>query len=182
MLDMIRAAGVAALLATAPALASAATLNPANNIVDGGTYDIFADSYFYGAQFALNEAASTITFTFTNNSSTAAALVLTGVSVLQATAQFTGGVAFDFDHTPGAELVVGPGQTTATNFQTTLAANSMTTFTVNYGTVKDTGPKGGSTGIQFAIEASAVPVPAAGLMLLGGLGGLAALRRRRKAA
>lgn len=41
--------------------------------------------------------------------------------------------------------------------------------------------RGFADGALAAIQVAAVPVPAAGLMLLGGLGGLAALRRRRKA-
>ncbi|WP_227257985.1 VPLPA-CTERM sorting domain-containing protein [Kangsaoukella pontilimi] len=45
--------------------------------------------------------------------------------------------------------------------------------------------KGGTRNIGWGIDnihASPVPLPAAGLLLLGGLGGLAAMKRRRKAA
>ncbi len=51
------------------------------------------------------------------------------------------------------------------------------TFTVQR--TNDT--RGFADGALAAIEVAAVPVPAAGLLMLGGLGGLLALRRRRKA-
>ena len=40
----------------------------------------------------------------------------------------------------------------------------------------------GSNAFEYVIQTAAVPVPAAGLLLVGALGGLAGLRRRRKAA
>lgn len=40
---------------------------------------------------------------------------------------------------------------------------------------------GFADGALAAVEIAAIPVPAAGLLMLGGLGGLVALRRRRKA-
>jgi hypothetical protein len=51
-------------------------------------------------------------------------------------------------------------------------------FGVRFQSVAENGGFGGST----SFEGSAIPLPAAGWMLLAGIGGLAAMRRRKKAA
>lgn len=71
---------------------------------------------------------------------------------------------------------LGPGNAAA-NFAKTLLDNLNGAKTQSYQLTFFT-----SAGNQDVVTVSEVPVPAAGLMLLAGLGGLAALRRKRKAA
>lgn len=161
-------------VALLPGVASATTV-----VVDGGSYDIFADDYRFNDVFLVGDAADVLTFTFVNYSTTAAALTVFGATVQQLTAAFTDGVDISFGT---FSTFIAQGVTDG--FETTilLAANSSTDLVLDFGAVVEKGAEGGSADIDFALEAAAVPVPAAGLMLLGALGGLGVLRRRKSRA
>ena len=58
--------------------------------------------------------------------------------------------------------------------QFTLEAGGFATFDIAYGA-----PFGDGATIDFDVFATPVPLPAAGWLLLGGLGGLYAMRRRK---
>ncbi len=58
-----------------------------------------------------------------------------------------------------------------------LAGNDTTFFTYDFGKVY--GEEGNYPDIDFRVSATVVPIPAAGFLLIGALGGLAAVRRRK---
>jgi len=164
----------AAAVALAPLAASAATIN------SGDTVDILAeDVYEYDTDFMVNAAGDTLTFTFENNGAADAVLTFFGITVEQSAAAFSDGVDVMFGPytTSFDEGVTGGDSTT---FQ--IAAMSSATLTITFGDVVDVGPTGGNANIDFSVAAAVVPLPAAGLLLLTALGGVAAMRRRKTAA
>jgi len=118
--------------------------------------------------------------------------------VLQATKDFSSVPVFstvslfDIDFTaPGAIWSVGGFTFTATSF-TNIVNGLFQGFTA-IGTISGNGfddtngvldfsTQGSQAIVSFSTTTTAVPVPAAGLMRLTGLGGIVALRRRKKAA
>jgi len=99
----------------------------------------------------------------------------TAAGALQLIIQFAGNTLMvdtaTFDGSPIA-LGGAPGGM-AGSFSADLSGGATPTFFLQY-----SGASGGET---INIGIAAVPVPAAGFLLLGGLGGLAALKRRKKA-
>jgi hypothetical protein len=173
----LRRLTLAGLLAAAPLAATAATVE----LNDGDSVDLLSDSYFFDGQFGIGDAGDTLTFTFTNNSTSSAALTLFGGTVQQTSAAFTGGVDLDFGTLVNLDL--DQGEDLSFEYDNlVVGAGSSVTLTITFGNVIDTGRReGGVADIDFSVEAALVPVPAAGLLLLTALGGLAVSRRRKAA-
>ncbi|WP_176559560.1 VPLPA-CTERM sorting domain-containing protein [Rubellimicrobium roseum] len=176
MFDTLKVAAFAAAMALVPAVASATT-----TLAPGGSYDLLADDFFFDGQFNIGDAGNTYTIAFTNSSDKFAAISILGATVQQLSAAFTDGVTFTF----GSLDPVKIAQDVSSGFETslTVAAGETVNLSVQFGQVVDTGVrKGGVADIDFAVEAAVVPVPAAGLLLLTAMGGLAAMRRRKTVA
>ena len=127
------------------------------------------------------EAGDTLTFSFENTSTSTAAVTFFGWSVQQNLAAFTDGVQLSFDSYMDS---VGEGVSGGDNTNFLVAAGDTATLTITYGAVYDltTDDDGSFANIDFTVRAAVVPIPAAGLLLLTALGGVAVMRRRKTAA
>ena len=172
---MAAAIGISALL---PIGAGASTLNPLNTLVNGGSYDMVGANFF-GETFKTVDVAGTRSFTFNNFNLTSQNLSLTVATVSALSEKFTGGLTFKWLGS-GLSLVVGEA---LTNFSGTLdnliAAGGSDTLVVAFGDPAIRRNSGGLANFTVSLDASPVPLPAGGLLLLGALGGLTALRRRK---
>lgn len=154
----------------------AATLNPLNNIVDGGSYDVQAGPYAFGVFFDDADDATSFSFNFFNASATTTTVGVTFGTLLQAFSEFSGGVIAAWGN--GQTFIGSAGETTTFQIDTVLPPGAMDTLTLAFGDPQ--GP--GIPGLQMNVASvAAVPLPAGGLLLLGALGGIAALRRRKTA-
>ena len=179
MFDLLKKTAVAAAVSVAllPAAASAVTVDSSSTIFDSGpSLDILGGPYFFGATFTNVDGAGMFTFDFFNSSATQTTVGVTIGTVLQSTAAFTGGLTAAW--LAGGSVTIPEGVTDSFQISTLLGAGATDTLKINYGAVV-----GGSAGrADLDLTVAAVPLPAGGLLLLGALGGLAALRRRKQAA
>lgn len=162
----------------------AVTFNTTNDIVDGGSYDIFGGPYAFGVFFDAADPPTVFSFDFFNSSATDATVGITIGTLLQAFSRFTGGVTVAW--TAGGSVflpaaVGGPANPSRnqgfTVFTNLAAGGGSDTLTLTFGNSQGVG----RPGLQMNVSAL-IPLPAGGLLLLGALGGLAALRRRKMAA
>lgn len=176
MFDLLKKTAVAAAVSIAmlPAAASAVTLDATNNITNTGSFDIFGGPYFFGASFSGTDTSGMFSFDFFNSSATDKTVGVTVGTVLQSTAKFIGGVTAEWLN--GNSIFIPEGKTQVFEITTLLAAGSSDTLKITFGD-----PSGGGRA-DIDLTVAAVPLPAGGLLLLGALGGLAALRRRKQAA
>ena len=173
-----------AVAASLPLLAGASTLNPSNDIVDGGSYDMFGP-HFFAEAFRVADEGGTREFTFTNSDATNQNLILTTATVNALSTMFTGGVTFEWVQSGLSLFVPQSSKAFAGELDNTIGAGSFDTLRVSFG---DPEPRpnastGGKAHFSLAFDSApaTVPLPAGGLLLLGALGGIAALRRRRSA-
>lgn len=173
------ALAVGAALALSPMKANAVTIL---NISDaGGVFDLLADNYQFQDVFLDGTPANTLSFTFENTSAVDARVVLSSATINQISGSvFTGGASVGWvgagNVTTAAEGVTSSGQ-----LSFILAAGASDTLNLSFGNVL-VGTNNPNPDVDFFVTSTPVPIPAAGLMLLTALGGMAVMRRRRKAA
>ena len=133
----------------------------------------------FGASFDSGDAgvAGALCFDVNNNSGSDIEIDLAVVTVNQGGIfwGFTGGVELDGTHVSHT-WAEGVGSTEFFTF--IIAQGSSAVFDFEYGAVYGTLDAWGD--IDFTLIGSAIPLPMSSLLLLGGLGGFAALKRRKK--
>lgn len=164
---------VAAALALSPAGASAISLDPANNISNGGSYNVLSGPFFWDATFSGGDGAGSVSFTFGNPASAAQTVGVTQGTVLQFSGQFNG-VTVSWGN--GTSQTVAPGVNAIINVSSILASGASDVLTVSWGAVT-----GSRANIDLDIQA--VPLPATLAMLLTALlAGVGLKARSRKSA
>jgi hypothetical protein len=186
--------GITAALATAAALpASAVTFggsgwtpeysSPSCSVTgsfadDWANIDVL-DGAAFNATFADGDAGGNLCFSFINTSSTAAVVTLAVATVNQFGDLwgFLGGVQLVSEQA-GSLWTVAEGVFDTEFFTFNIAANDILYFDWTYGEAYASS-EFSLPQINFTVSASPVPLPAGGLLLIGALGGLAVLRRRK---
>lgn len=159
----------AVLLVAAPVAGQAATLNPGNNIVNGGTYDIANGPFQFGLITSAIEGAKSYSFTFSAASQTTVGAA--AVTAIQLGGSFKN-LVVSWANGQSVNVPTGSG-VFAQIISTVIAGGGSDVLSISWTSAKN-------ASLQVAVQA--VPVPAAGFLLLGGLGALGLVARRRKAA
>ena len=161
----------------APVAAQAFTVSASSNIANGGSYSIAGDPFFWGATFAEHDGAGSVSFTFGNAFDADAVLGVTQGTVLQFTGSFNGLTASWGNGE--AQSILGSTSQALFSVSTLLDSGSSDVLTISWGDVT-----GAFAAINLAIASveapTPVPLPAGGLLLLSGLAGIGAMRRRAK--
>jgi hypothetical protein len=185
---MLNKTSLAAALSVAMALpfaAGASTLNLSNTIVDGGSYDMVG-AWFFAEAFQREDDAGSREFTFMNLSTISQNIMLTSTTVNTLSAMFQGGITFEWLQS-GLTQFVSQGTTSFSGIlDNTIGANGSDTLRVTFGDPRrrDNGSVNDTAHFSVAFDSSvaAVPLPAGGVLLISAIAGIAAMRRRRKAA
>ncbi len=173
----IKTLAAAALVAIAPAAASAFSVNSSSNIAAGGSYEIGDGPYYWDAAFNGNDGSGSVSFTFSNTTGSDTHFQIADGSVGQSFAgSFAGGVTASWGSgatafVPGATTSVGGGWSIAT----LIAEGASDVLTISW-----VGAQGFKADIDFTV--SAVPLPAGVLLLGTALVGAGAFASRRKSA
>ncbi len=161
---------MAAVLAFAPVAANAFSVDAASTVLDGGSYDIAAGPYFWGATFTGADNAGSVTFNFSNSGSTGQNVGVAQGTVLQFSGQFDGVTA---SWGNGQSQTVAPGQNAILNISSIIGQGATDYLTVAWGNV--TGVKA-----NIDLDVAAVPVPAGAALLGSALLGFGAFAHRKK--
>lgn len=179
----------AVLAAVMPFAASAATVSSAGVMtVNGADTGVLAD-YLAGnneidiiaggsfqARFFEDDVAGVLNFELWNTSGVAQRVAVIDGNIDQNPGSygFFGGVDIWFN---GANSSFGVVDEINLDYSAIVDANDYVLFSIDYGDPQSNSLNLGSF-IDFTVQSSAVPLPAAGFLLLGALGGLAAVRRK----
>ena len=187
MKNTFKKLALAAAIIAAPIMASATTTVTTNGISGSSTctaaygndayqIDVLSGASF-DAVFENGDAAGVFCFDLNNTSLVDAVVTLAVATVNQLDSLwgFLGGVQLDG---PVATADIAQGDLFAQNFSFLIAAGDSVVFDWTYGQAYATGAT--NPFINFSVSASPVPVPAAGFLLIGALGGLGIARRRRR--
>lgn len=182
MLNARNFAAVFAIAASLPMLAGASTLSPANDIVDGGTYDM-SGAHFYEEVFRIADQGGVREFTFTNSDDTNQNLILTTATVNALSTMFTGGITFEWVQSGLSLFARQSSKIYSSELENMIAAGSFDTLRVSFGDParRPNASTNGKADFSLAFDSNpaTVPLPAGGWLLIGALGGIATLLRRR---
>ena len=182
MFAFLKQTTLAAVVATLlPMAASATTLNPGDTVDMVGSYD-------FSQTFGGSDVAGVYTFTFWNYNAVNSNIAITDATIQAKNLAFgnflTGfpGVSFKWA-TDTVAFLSNVGTASIAGASHTILANSSEVLTITFGdpTVRQgrTASSKGTLTLSISADPAPVPLPAGGLLLLGALGGIAALRRRK---
>ena len=170
MFSKIKYLAVAAVLALSPVVAAAATL-----IEDGGVYDIgYAEQEFFGNVIAGKKGAGSWSVVFNADNDPVNSMASATIDRIPL-GQFKGLTMtwLGAMNQVLSTIVLAEGRTFLSTVFTAPDLSQTLVFSWT----------GAKRGAGFDVQVAAtVPVPAAGFLLVGALGGIAALRRRKSAA
>lgn len=178
MFGNMRSVVLAAGLALAPLSASAVTFDDGNSVAVGDLIQITngGDAWSFAARFTPGDGPDSFSFIF-ENTTAVDRLVNFSATVNEGIAKFATGLQLSFGDIWLNSLEGGAADNV--DGAVLIAAGSSETLTINFGEVVARNPTSGAH-LNFAANVAPIPLPAAGVLLFGALGGLAALRRRGK--